>query len=147
MKLATIFAMSILSSVSLTSCWQATEKEPTPLAHVQGSNNIIYLHDVVTRNQDITATFNSYIQSGNVVVDFYADWCNPCRLMSNTIAQVASQFPSITFVKVNVDQFESVSSNIRSLPTLVFYKNGTQIKRVSGFREKNQLTSLLKEVY
>jgi thioredoxin 1 len=149
-------ALVILSSVSLTSCWQTTEKvvditestvaEPEPFTYAT-TNNIIYLHTMVTRGQEPKAILDNYIRRGNVVVDFYADWCRPCTLMGNVINQVAAQFPSVTFLKVDVDQFESLSANIRSLPTLIFYKNGARVSQEYGFKDKNNFTALLKRWY
>lgn len=147
MKLSTICIWGILSSMSLTSCWQKEEKESTNFAQHATTNNVIYLHNLATRGQDATTLFQSYLQSGNVVVDFYATWCNPCTIMGRTIDQVAAQFPSITFLKVDVDQFQSIAANIRSLPTLVFYKNGSQVTRVSGSKDKNSFITLLRQFY
>jgi thioredoxin 1 len=83
------------------------------------------------------------LKVGNVVVDFYANWCNPCKMMSHTIDQVAAQFPSITFLKIDIDQFESIAQQVKSIPTLIFYKDGAQLTRFSGAKDKNSFISLL----
>ncbi len=151
MKSTLLCATTILLSVSLISCRQHADKQddtlPPHITRGVKANNIIYLHDIVTRVQDTEATFNNLIASGNVVVDFYADWCNPCRMMGRVIDQLASQFPSITFLKVDTDKFKTVGRDVQSIPTLIFYKNGTQLTRVTGAKDKNKFTELLTKWY
>lgn len=149
MKLKLLIVPVFLSVMSI-SCWQRQENKPTPLAQPASSqplSNVVYLHQIITRGQNAAQYFNTYIQTGNIVVDFYADWCGPCKTMGRIIDQVAAQYPSITFLKVDSDQFQSISSGIRSIPTLVFYKNGTQVKRISGTQSKNALIDLLEQLF
>lgn len=146
MKNSTLISLSLLSLFSLTSCFMRQQEE-TPITPLATSKNVIYLHNEVTRTEDASATFRRYISSGNVVVDFYATWCGPCKYMSRTIDQIAAKFPNVTFLKVDTDQFPTVASGIRSIPTLVLYKNGTQVKRVSGAQDTGSFTSLLNQYY
>lgn len=146
MKASFILTICLLSSVSLTSCWQKNDSEPAT-THFAATKNIVYLHQVITKSEDATSAFDRYIKSGNVVVDFYAEWCGPCKVMGRVIDQIAAQFPSITFLKVDTDQFQSVASEIRSIPTIVFYKNGVQVNRFSGARDKNDLIGLLTKYF
>ena len=152
MKLIVTGAASILLSVSLTSCRpqtqiQAPQEDIAPLTErAISTSNVIYL-DQVVRGQDATARFNEIIKSGNVVVDFFAHWCGPCKKMGSIIDQIAEQFPSITFLKVDTDQFRTIGSDVQSIPTLVFYKDGMKIHRVSGAKEKNVFKALLTQFY
>ena len=132
--------------MSLTSCWPKEDSATKFAVHAPASN-IIYLHNVATRGQDATTVFNDYIKSGPVVVDFYADWCGPCKMMARTIDQLATKYSSITFLKVDIEQFKSLATGIKSLPTLAFYKNGAQIKLVAGFRDKKTFEALLTESF
>ncbi len=128
---------ALLLSITLTSCAQgpATQK-----------GSIVYLQNVVTKSESPTNKFNSLIKQGNVVVDFYADWCGPCKAVASVINQIASQYP-VMFLKVNTDLFRDLSSNIRSIPTLVFYKNGQQVHRQTGAMSQSAMASLLQKLY
>ena len=138
------FSLLLLSSVSLTSCFQQDTTTPTNLAQ---TNNVIYLQSVVTKTENAVTKFNNMIAQGNVVVDFYADWCGPCKVLASTIGQIAPQYPNVTFLKVNTDMFPALASGIRSIPTVVFYKNGKQVHRQTGALNRQQMTSLINKLF
>lgn len=135
-------AIILLSSISLSSC--QAEK---PRTQTKSASTIIYLKDRITRTEDADKIFNNIIRQGNVVVDYYADWCGPCKMISRTIEQIASSYPSITFLKINTDQFPSLSAEIRSIPTIIFYKQGQQISRFSGTKNQNEFRDLINTLY
>jgi len=112
-----------------------------------GTGGVIYLENIIDRKDQ--QTFQNVIAKGNVVVDFYADWCKPCNQLSSIIAQVTREFTNITFIKVNIDMFSSIRShyNIKSIPTLIYFKNGSVITRSTGLMSKNQLANKLKSLY
>lgn len=78
--------------------------------------------------------FEEAIAEGTVVVDFYADWCGPCKSLASYLQTAESKFP-IKFIKINTDESEDLAAeyNIRSLPTLVVFKNGKESDRLVGF--------------
>ena len=81
--------------------------------------------------------FDSIVsQSDNpVVVDFYAPWCGPCRVLGPTVDEIAASFDGrVEVLKVNVDKETELSSrfNVMSIPTLVFLRGGKEVKRVTG---------------
>lgn len=82
-----------------------------------------------------TAEFDKHIKGATLtIVDFYADWCGPCRVVAPRFAQLAEQNPQIKFLKVNVDTCKEVSSReeVRAMPTFKCYKNGSVIKTIVG---------------
>ncbi len=111
------------------------------------SGGIIYLENIIDRKDQ--QAFNHVIEKGNIVVDFYADWCKPCNQLSSIIAQVSREFTNITFIKVNIDTFSNIRSHykIKSIPTLIYFKNGNKIFRSMGLMSKNQLANKLKVLY
>lgn len=85
---------------------------------------------------------------GVVVVDFYASWCGPCNRMHPIIAELAQQFPSVTFLKVDIDRFKSLARNLSvlSLPTFIVFKNGARVSFRAGFLSKSDFTKLLRSI-
>ncbi len=76
-----------------------------------------------------------------VVADFWAEWCGPCRVVSPTIDQLASEFEGrVKFVKVNVDQNPDTTARYRvqSIPTVVFITHGREMSRIIGASPKDQ---------
>ena len=85
-----------------------------------------------------------------VLVDFWAEWCGPCRMLSPTIDELATEFSGRAKVgKVNVDQNQMIAERygIRSIPTLILFKNGEIIEQIVGSQTrevlKNKLTKAL----
>ena len=70
--------------------------------------------------------FDPVVKQGLVVVDFWADWCGPCRALAPTIEELAGEHPEITFAKLNVDEHPELASRhgVMSIPTLMFFVDG-----------------------
>ncbi len=81
-----------------------------------------------------------------VLVDFYADWCGPCQMLSPIVEEVASQDDNIKVVKINIDEEQelAVRYEIASIPTLVVIRNGNEIKRSIGVIQKEEIENLVK---
>jgi thioredoxin 1 len=80
-----------------------------------------------------------------VLVDFYADWCGPCRALGPLLEEVAAETPNAKIVKVNVDQSPEVAMQYRvnAIPSLKVFKNGKVTAQHVGLVDKRQLQSLL----
>jgi thioredoxin 1 len=90
--------------------------------------------------------FNQQVKKGLILVDFWADWCAPCKMMAPVLNDVAEQLPEGSSVgKVNVDKARIISGkyNIRSIPTLILFKDGKEINRFVGIKSRD---FLIKEI-
>ena len=87
--------------------------------------------------------FDSVIQNaeGPVLVDFWAEWCGPCRMMAPTVEGIAEDHPELTVGKVNVDEAAELAARygISAIPTLIYFKNGSPVNTVVGVRSKEEL--------
>ncbi len=84
-----------------------------------------------------------------VLVDFWAEWCGPCRLVSPLLDELAKEYEGkIKIAKVNVDENQQVSIDfhIRSIPTLLFFKNGQMVKQLVGAHPKTKLVEEIQEI-
>jgi thioredoxin 1 len=82
-----------------------------------------------------------------VLVDFYADWCGPCRLLGPVLEELAQETPDAKIVKVNVDESPQLAEKygVRSIPNLLVFKDGQVVDQQVGVASKQQLKSLLAE--
>lgn len=82
-----------------------------------------------------------------VVLDLYADWCGPCKMLAPFIAEASEEISNITFCKVNVDEEEKLAEmfGVQAIPTIIILKNKQEIARKVGFVPKNGLLSWIEE--
>lgn len=85
--------------------------------------------------------FNESIASGVVLVDFYADWCGPCKMIAPVLEQLQEEMSDVQIVKLNVDEAPDIAQEygVMSIPTLILFNNGKQIAQTLGFKPKEQL--------
>ena len=84
-----------------------------------------------------------------VLVDFYADWCGPCKMMAPVVEEISEELKDkVKVCKVNVDENQNLAAQygIMSIPTLIFVKNGKLEKTLVGLRNKQELVSIIKEL-
>ena len=91
--------------------------------------------------------FQNEVMESNVPVllDFWASWCGPCRMVSPVVDEIATETPTIKVGKVNVDEQRELAAafNIMSIPTLVVIKNGKITNQALGAKPKQQILSML----
>lgn len=83
-----------------------------------------------------------------VLVDFWAAWCSPCRMVAPIVDELATEYNGkVNFAKVNVDENRKLSEKyeIRSIPTLLVFKDGKPVKQIVGLRSKGDLKKVLDE--
>ena len=82
--------------------------------------------------------FNNAIANGTTLVDCYADWCGPCRIVSPIVDEIAEEESDITVCKVNVDDENALAMKygVMSIPTLIVFKDGMEKARIVGARPK-----------
>ena len=80
-----------------------------------------------------------------VLLDFYADWCGPCRMVGPIVEEIAQENPQFLICKINVDEEPELASafSVMSIPTLVVMKNGEVVTKSTGARPKAQILSML----
>ncbi len=84
-----------------------------------------------------------------VLVDFWAEWCGPCKMIAPVLDEIAKEKgDSIKVAKVNIDQNQSLSFkfNVRAIPTLLFFKNGQVVDQVTGMTSKKDLLGRIEAV-
>ncbi len=93
--------------------------------------------------------FETIVKSGIVLVDFFATWCGPCKMLSPVLDEVANELNGkIDIVKVDVDQESGLAQQygIMSVPTMLIFKDGVVIKQLQGFMPKVQVLNEIKAV-
>lgn len=80
-----------------------------------------------------------------VLIDFYADWCGPCQMLSPIVEKVAEENEDIKVVKLNIDEEQdlAIKYGVMSIPTLVVVKNGQEVNRVIGLVSKSEVEELI----
>ena len=82
-----------------------------------------------------------------VLIDFYADWCGPCKILSPIVDEIAEENPQYLVCKVNIDEEQELAAQfgVSSIPTLLVMKNGEAVSRSMGAKPKAQILAMLEE--
>lgn len=83
-----------------------------------------------------------------VLVDFFAEWCGPCKMLAPILKQVKDELgEGVKIVKIDVDKNQPLASQfqVRGVPTMILFKNGKQLWRQSGVLQKSELVSIIKQ--
>ena len=91
-------------------------------------------------------SFSKDIASGVTLVDFYADWCGPCRMLTPVLEKVAKELSgSASVAKLDIDHAQNVASSFRvtSVPTMILFKNGEEVGRLVGLRDADAIKEFI----
>ena len=92
--------------------------------------------------------FEEKTKEGLVLVDFFATWCGPCRMLSPILEEISEELgDKIKIYKIDVDENEKLtrSFGIMSIPTMIFFKNGTQVQKQVGLLNKDSIIDIIKK--
>ena len=91
--------------------------------------------------------FEEVIKEGFAVVDLYGENCNPCKRFIKVIEELEFELPFVNIIKVNTTQNKDIAvrNRVRGVPTILFMKDGKELKRNTGFMELEQLKEVIKE--
>ena len=128
-----LFSLLLVSLVAMPACTKTQKPDTKPDARV-----------VVT-----TASFDQLIKDSKkpIVLDFWASWCGPCKMMDPIFREAANERPDVVFGKVNVDQEPQLAQRyeIRAIPTLLVIVDGKVVKTGVGLMKKEGLLKLINE--
>lgn len=99
---------------------------------------------IITKNE-----FDAVVGKGVVLIDFFATWCGPCKMLGPVLEEVATELQgSVEIAKVDVDADGELAMkfNIMSVPTMIIFKDGHPVKQLQGFMAKAQLIKAIQEV-
>ena len=90
--------------------------------------------------------FNATIKEGVVLVDFFATWCGPCKMLSPVLEELSNE-SDVLIVKVDVDEAGPLAAQygIQAVPTLMLFKNGERVDTRMGYQNKNQLLAFINQ--
>jgi len=93
-----------------------------------------------------TKEFNELKESGKLMlVDFYADWCGPCKMLTPVLSEISSERSDVEIVKVDVDKEATLAQSlgIMSIPSLFLFKNGEVVAKTMGYQGKDALNEFI----
>ena len=94
--------------------------------------------------------FEDLVKKGNHIVDFYAEWCGPCRMMGSVLETIEPKLEGkADIIKINIDEFEELAHEhkVMSIPTIFFYKDGEIVDQETGFSAEDYLLDKINEVF
>jgi thioredoxin 1 len=92
--------------------------------------------------------FNEVVQSGVVLVDFFAPWCGPCKILTPILNDIAKEYPDAPLVRVNIEKLSNITDEyeVETIPTLLIFDDGNVVNSSKGLRSKEIIVKMLNEV-
>lgn len=147
--------LAIVFIIILILCNSLLQKQNTEIV-VDNKNNINIENQNLTNNEEennmgILKVSNENFESEvlksdkTVLIDFYADWCGPCKMLSPIVEQFAKEHSDIKVVKINIDDNQdlAVKYGVVSIPTLIVIKNGEEYNRIVGLVSKSEIEKII----
>ena len=102
---------------------------------------IVKLESIIKSNNISQEFDNILAQNDTVLVDFFATWCGPCRMLMPLLDKVSEKLEDLLIIKVDVDQFPELAStySVSAIPHLVLFRNGAEVASHAGFASSNNL--------
>ncbi|MFQ8705126.1 MAG: thioredoxin [Thomasclavelia sp.] len=93
--------------------------------------------------------FDSAIASGIVLVDFYADWCGPCKMLAPVLDGIAEKMTQVDFYKINVDTSSDIAGRygVQAIPNLIIFKDGKAVDQITGFVPENEIVKRIENLF
>ncbi|APC97414.1 thioredoxin [Francisella frigiditurris] len=103
------------------------------------------LGKVITANENSFETVLEKAGSKPVLVDFFAEWCGPCKMQEPILDKLSKDYDGAVIVKINVDENQSLAAKfrVRSIPTMIIFKNGKEVETMHGVKTQSQLEDKL----
>ncbi len=94
-----------------------------------------------------TDNFDTKIAKGKVLVDFYADWCGPCKMLTPVLEEIDQELKDVSIYKVNVDNNQELASEfgVQSIPNLIVFQDGKAVDQMVGFTPKEEIIKHLQK--
>lgn len=92
--------------------------------------------------------FDAAVKVGSVLVDFYADWCGPCKMIAPVLEQLDAEHPGLTVCKVNVDEAPALAARfgVMSIPTVLYFKDGQLVDKTVGALSKGAFQAKIAQI-
>lgn len=117
-----------------------------------GSTGQMEKNAILSKVMSVTSgNFTSEVEQykGYVIVDVYADWCQPCKKMTPIFDALSGEMGNVKFVKLNTDQSKDISGryDVKRLPTFLFFKDGKLVGRQEGYMDRDAVKAKIKDVF
>ena len=139
--IAAFLSLSLLTISILWATTQSSKKAPEPMSETPKS--LFNLVELTAEQAPHTITKSPTL----LIVDFYAEWCGPCKNLKPVFEEVAGEFKDYMFAKINIDNCKDIAKEyqVTSIPTIMIFSNGKPVEKITGLISKDALIEKIKE--